>query len=191
MKQDNENLRGNRKQRDFHRYVRVVYRACRKLYGNEKTQDECLKVFKVIFPELYKLRNCAEEKIQVPLIVSTKLLVATHDWNPHGKLAELVAYVIGTLQFPVDWNREDLMQFYEDIMPVVMRIRKLTPRECFRLMGMSETDIDVVLSSGISNSACYKLAGNSIVVDVMTAMFDTLFINTEPKKEVGMQLSLF
>ncbi len=191
MKQDNENLRGNRKQRDFHRYVRVVYRACRKLYGKEKTQDECLKVFKVIFPELYKLRNCVEEKIQVPLIVSTKLLVATHDWNPHGKLAELVAYVIGTLQFPVDWNREDLMQFYEDIMPVVMRIRKLTPRECFRLMGMSETDIDVVLSSGISNSACYKLAGNSIVVDVMTAMFDTLFINTEPKKEVGMQLSLF
>ena len=191
MKQDNENLRGNSKQRDFHRYVRVVYRACRKLYGKEKTQDECLKVFKVIFPELYKLRNCAEEKIQVPLIVSTKLLVATHDWNPHGKLAELVAYVIGTLQFPVDWNREDLMQFYEDIMPVVMRIRKLTPRECFRLMGMSETDIDVVLSSGISNSACYKLAGNSIVVDVMTAMFDTLFINTEPKKEVGMQLSLF
>lgn len=191
MKQYNENLRGNRRQRDFHRYVRVVYRACRKLYGKEKTQDECLKVFKVIFPELYKLRNCEEEKIQVPLIVSTKLLVATHDWNPHGKLAELVAYVIGTLQFPVDWNREDLMQFYEDIMPVVMRIRKLTPRECFRLMGMSETDIDVVLSSGISNSACYKLAGNSIVVDVMTAMFDTLFINTEPKKEVGMQLSLF
>lgn len=191
MKQDNENLRGNSKQRDFHRYVRVVYRACRKLYGKEKTQDECLKVFKVIFPELYKLRNCAEEKIQVPLIVSTKLLVATHDWNPHGKLAELVAYVIGTLQFPVDWNREDLMQFYEDIMPVVMRIRKLTPRECFRLMGMSESDIDTVLNSGISNSACYKLAGNSIVVDVMTAMFDTLFINTEPKMEVGMQLSLF
>lgn len=180
-----------KRDRDFHRQVRVVYRACRRLYGIEKTQDECLKVFKVVFPELYKLRNSLEEKIQVPLIVSTKLLVVTHEWNPHGKLAELVAYVIGTLQFPVAWKRKDLIQFYEDIMPVVMRIRKLTPRECFRLMGVSESDIDKMLNSGISNSACYKLAGNSIVVDVMTAIFDTLLINTEQPKEIGAQLTLF
>ncbi len=47
------------------------------------------------------------------------------------------------------------------------RIRKLTPRECFRLMGVSEEDINKIQASGLSNSQQYKLAGNSIVVDCM------------------------
>lgn len=180
-----------KRNRDFHRQVRVVYRACRKLYGKEKTQDECLKVFKIVFPELYRLRNSTEERISIPQKVSDGLLLVAHDWNPHFELSLLVEKVISQMQMPFDWKREELMQFYEDIMPVVMRIRKLTPRECFRLMGVSESDIDKMLNSGISNSACYKLAGNSIVVDVMTAIFDKLFINTEQPKEIGMQLTLF
>lgn len=182
---------GTKRERDFHRQVRVVYRACRKLYGKEKTQDECLKVFKIVFPELYRLRNSTEERISIPQKVSDGLLLVAHDWNPHFELSQLVEKVISQMQMPFDWKREELMQFYEDIMPVVMRIRKLTPRECFRLMGVSEPDIDKMLNSGISNSACYKLAGNSIVVDVMTAIFDKLFINTEQPKEIGMQLTLF
>ena len=180
-----------KRNRDFHRQVRVVYRACRKLYGKEKTQDECLRVFKVVFPELYRLRNSTEERISIPQKVSDGLLLVAHDWNTHFELSQLVEKVISQMQMPFDWKREELMQFYEDIMPVVMRIRKLTPRECFRLMGVSESDIDKMLNSGISNSACYKLAGNSIVVDVMTAIFDKLFINTEQPKEIGMQLTLF
>lgn len=177
--------------RDFHRQVRVVYRACRKLYGKEKTQDECLKVFKIVFPELYRLRNSADEYVGVPRKITDGLILVTHDWNPHGVLCGVISHAIGQLQMSLDWKREELIQFYEDIMPVVMRIRKLTPRECFRLMGVSEPDIDKMLNSGISNSACYKLAGNSIVVDVMTAIFDKLFIDTEQPKEIGMQLTLF
>ena len=45
-----------------------------------------------------------------------------------------------------------------------VRLRKLTPRECFRLMGVSEENIDKLLNAGISDSQLYKLAGNSIVV---------------------------
>ena len=56
------------------------------------------------------------------------------------------------------------------------RIRKLTPRECFRLMGVHEPDIDILLHSGISNSQLYKLAGNSIVVNCLAAIFRQLFI---------------
>ena len=55
------------------------------------------------------------------------------------------------------------------------RIRKLTPRECFRLMGMRDTDIDKIQEAGISNTQQYKLAGNSIVVDVVEAIFKNLF----------------
>lgn len=55
------------------------------------------------------------------------------------------------------------------------RIRKLTPRECFRLMGVSEKDIDTIQGAGISNSQQYKMAGNSIVVDVLEVIFRELF----------------
>lgn len=63
------------------------------------------------------------------------------------------------------------------------RIRKLTPRECFRLMGVSERDIDTLLNAGISNSQLYKLAGNSIVVNCLTAIFRQLFIGNFNKHQ--------
>ena len=56
------------------------------------------------------------------------------------------------------------------------RIRKLTPRECFRLMGMSDDDIDKIQAVGISNTQQYKMAGNSIVVNVLEAIFKNLFM---------------
>ncbi len=56
------------------------------------------------------------------------------------------------------------------------RIRKLTPRECFRLMGMNDDDIDKIQQAGISNTQQYKMAGNSIVVDVLEAIFRNLFM---------------
>lgn len=59
------------------------------------------------------------------------------------------------------------------------RIRKLTERECFRLMDVSETDIDKIQAAGISRSQQYKTAGNSIVVSCLCHIFDKLFINTE------------
>ncbi len=68
------------------------------------------------------------------------------------------------------------------------RIRKLTPRECFRLMGVSEEDIDKIQASGVSKTQQYKMAGNSIVVDVLLHIFRKMFIN---KKDENQQLSLF
>lgn len=58
------------------------------------------------------------------------------------------------------------------------RIRKLTERECFRLMDVSESDIDKIQAAGISRTQQYKLAGNSIVVAVLVAIFNKLFIDT-------------
>ena len=56
------------------------------------------------------------------------------------------------------------------------RIRKLTPRECFRLMGMRDNDIDKIQATGISNTQQYKMAGNSIVVNVLETIFKNLFM---------------
>lgn len=55
------------------------------------------------------------------------------------------------------------------------KIRKLTPRECFRLMGLHDDDIDKIQATGISNTQQYKMAGNSIVIDVLEAIFKNLF----------------
>ena len=55
------------------------------------------------------------------------------------------------------------------------RIRKLTPRECGRLIGVSDEDIDKMAAVN-SNTQLYKQFGNSIVVDVMCAMFKNLNI---------------
>ena len=56
------------------------------------------------------------------------------------------------------------------------RIRKLTPRECFRLMGVSDADINKIQAAWISKSKQYKMAGNSIVVNCLAAIFRQLFI---------------
>lgn len=56
-----------------------------------------------------------------------------------------------------------------------LRIRKLTPKECFRLMGFCDSDIDILIENGISNTQLYKMAGNSIVVDVLEKIFSELF----------------
>ena len=54
-------------------------------------------------------------------------------------------------------------------------IRKLTPRECFRLMGLNDRDIDKIQMTKISDTQQYKLAGNSIVVPVLEEIFKNLF----------------
>lgn len=55
------------------------------------------------------------------------------------------------------------------------RIRKLTPKECLRLMGLSDEDICKMKTVGLSDSALYKLAGNSIVKQVLDALHRNMF----------------
>lgn len=60
-----------------------------------------------------------------------------------------------------------------------MKIRKLTPTECYKLMGFTEEDCKKVSDVGISNTQLYKQAGNSIVVNVLEAIFTSLGENYE------------
>ena len=88
-------------------------------------------------------------------------------------------------------------------------IRKLTPKECFRLMGVRDNVIGTMQSSNaqaaervpdwkgkgkpedmaVSASQQYKQAGNSIVVDVLTAIYEQLWYPKQPEAE--RQMSLF
>lgn len=64
----------------------------------------------------------------------------------------------------------------DNLLKCQYHIRKLTPRECGRLMGVSDEDISKMAAVN-SNTQLYKQFGNSIVVDVMCAMFKNLNIN--------------
>lgn len=98
---------------------------------------------------------------------------------------------VADLSFPDSDTRRGRVQECGNICPTIMaqnqelcrietqyRIRKLTPRECGRLMGVSDEDIDKMAAVN-SNTQLYKQFGNSIVVDVMCAMFQNLNIKQE------------
>lgn len=81
----------------------------------------------------------------------------------------------------IDWSQVPDFDLFTYSSPCQERIRKLTPREYFRLMGVDEADIDKIQASGISNSQQYKMAGNSIVVDVLYHIFRQAFCEEKPK----------
>ena len=55
-----------------------------------------------------------------------------------------------------------------------MKVRKLTPLECLKIMGFDEEDYKKLKDAGISDMQIYKQAGNSIAVNVAEALFKEL-----------------
>lgn len=80
----------------------------------------------------------------------------------------------------------DGVQVYNDVTPTLranrsglkvfenIRIRRLTPLECWRLMGFDDEDFYKAKNSGVSNTQLYRQAGNSIVVKVLERIFENL-----------------
>lgn len=58
--------------------------------------------------------------------------------------------------------------------PSKMRIRKLTPKECWRLMDFTDEEFEAAQNAGVSKTQLYKQAGNSIVVSVLSGIFNNL-----------------
>lgn len=72
------------------------------------------------------------------------------------------------------------------------RIRKLTPKECWRLQGFDDEDIDRCIASGVSSSQLYKQAGNSIAVNCLCAIFQKLLgIQCDSMPTVDVESRLF
>ena len=97
--------------------------------------------------------------------------------------------------YGVSWVLQQALSSLEEIWGSIngerkesFRIRKLSEREVFRLMDVSEDDIDKIQAAGISRSQQYKLAGNSIVTSVLYHLFRKLFIDTSCESK---QLSIF
>ena len=65
-----------------------------------------------------------------------------------------------------------------------LRIRKLTPKECIRLMGFTDEDYEAMRSIGMTDSAIYHMAGDSIVVTVLIGIFSQLMEEDKHKKVI-------
>lgn len=63
----------------------------------------------------------------------------------------------------------------EDIMNENFRIRKLTPSECWHLMGMTKEDCQKAREIGVSDSQLYKIAGNGLVTNCVQEIFEHLY----------------
>lgn len=63
-----------------------------------------------------------------------------------------------------------------------LRIRKITPKECWRLMGFGDADFEKAAQVN-SDTQLYKQAGNSIVVDVLENIFKNLLADYIPTAE--------
>lgn len=72
------------------------------------------------------------------------------------------------------------MQNIEDYLYKDFGVFKLSPRECGRLMGVCDKDIDKMMEVN-SNTQCYKQYGNSIAVPVLMAIFSQLGLPGVPK----------
>ena len=59
------------------------------------------------------------------------------------------------------------------VLETTYRIRRVTPLECWRLMGFSDDDFKMAAEVN-SNTQLYKQAGNSIVKDVLMAIFSQM-----------------
>lgn len=84
-------------------------------------------------------------------------------------------FMQGKSRFNVGKDVSDTLQTTqkEGIVYNNLRIRKLTPKECFRLMGVKDEDFEKVRKNQ-SESSLYHLAGDSIVVNVLMAIFKEL-----------------
>ena len=149
----------------LNRYVRYIYRKMMGIYGTQKVREEALRIFALTTPERVRVEKEQSTTFSPGFVEA--ILALAKEWEIPTKFINEELSVFG--------NPEDLEQTLLDITPIRVRIRKLTPTECLRLMGVDDGSINRMKESGLSNSALYKLAGNSIVTNCLEGIFTNMF----------------
>lgn len=98
------------------------------------------------------------------------------------------AQTLTTAHKPIIMENMTLEKLLEE-KGITFRIRRLTPKECFRLMDLTDEEIAKIQDGTISNSQQYKLAGNSICISPMKEIFRQMFRPDDNcfKKDIDIQ----
>lgn len=124
--------------------------------------------------KMKKYINSYDDKYKVSdnNLVDNKVVAGAVTTREGSTRADASSYI--SKDFPENTNiaGKDMTRF---------RVRKLTERECFKLMGVKQEDFEKIRKNQ-SKSSCYHCAGDSIVVPVLMAIFGQMFdINWKEK----------
>ena len=121
-----------------------------------------------------KINNIKNKEVSNTIRSGGRGSLDRHEWDLVAVKSKDVGVVVGNTQKNAAINCEGvcptLFHNYSNL-----RIRKLTPLECIRLMGFDDEDYYKMKSVNMSNTQIYKQCGNSIVVNVLEAIFEQLF----------------
>lgn len=147
-------------------------------YGVPQTRNRCFMLsilgdYSYTFPKpiplKLKLKDVLEDNVDEKYYLTDKQIQDIKGWNTYQKpLENIDKDVCGTLTTRSGAYCADMK-----LTKVGSRIRKLTPKECFRLMGVKDEDFEKIRKNQ-SDSSLYHLAGDSIVVNVLMAIFKEL-----------------
>ena len=97
-----------------------------------------------------------------------RCITARHDSGISNRKAEHSGVFV-EISDVLDDNEKFAVAFVEPNGEVhIGRIRKLTPRECWRLQGFTDDQFDKAKATGLSDSRLYKMAGNAVTVNVIS-----------------------
>lgn len=155
-------------------------------YGIPQNRNRCFMVsilgeYNYNFPKKQKLKlrlkDLLEKDVNEKYYLTEKQIIDISNWNAYEKPLETMEKVDKTGISPTLTTRTGAyaagMVLIKEKSDDNMRIRKLTPKECWRLMGVKDEDYEKVKTHQ-SESSLYHLAGDSIVVNVLMEIFKML-----------------
>ena len=76
----------------------------------------------------------------------------------------------------INASRNDILEQLDNLgIGDYFRLRRLTPKECFRFMSVEAKDVDKLVNSGVSDAQLVKQAGNAIVIRVLVNLYKSIF----------------
>lgn len=141
------------------KFLKVDYKKDKYLYEAIEATPNHTSSREMMYEKEKRICIFKDEKYTLQGKYTPTLTIKQDRWNNGGML-----------DFPLKkWN---LQEKKKDVLKGNnSRYRLLTPRETFLLMGFSEKDFDNVKEENITKERLYRQAGNSIVVNVLEAIF--------------------
>ena len=133
--------------------------------GRFDTQEEAFECYRQKFIELNGYEPWGLEEEELNLALQPTIIASRGRYKEDGTTEQHYEVQESGLTNTITTVQKD------NWLAENSRVRKLTPKECWRLMGFEDQDVDKAINAGVSNSQLYKQAGNSIVVNVLEAIY--------------------
>ena len=156
-------LLGKYKQNEYGKAIRKAYES-----GKIKVRRKDLKKFSLKKSNVSNTLTTVQKDNLIGMVKTDKIEIDSRRFKENGK-PTFTANVV---------DRNGVMLKNGD----VVAIRKLTPRECWRLQGFSDEQFEKAKKAGISNTQLYKQAGNAVTVDVIEQIGKRLVLEDDEAK---------